>query len=84
MASLGEIWMADFPYEDDSSQSDERPVVIVGVDGELCLCATLMITSKDSAKDHYRYEIRHWRYAGLIKNHTSGYPVNTLLYLTTT
>jgi len=44
MASLGEIWMADFPYEDDSSQSDERPVVIVGVDGELCLCATLMIT----------------------------------------
>jgi mRNA-degrading endonuclease toxin of MazEF toxin-antitoxin module len=67
MASLGEIWMADFPYEDDSSQSDERPVVIVGVDGELCLCATLMITSKDSAKDHYRYEIRHWRYAGLIK-----------------
>ena len=31
MASLGEIWMADFPYEDDSSQSDERPVVIVGL-----------------------------------------------------
>jgi hypothetical protein len=67
MASLGEIWTADFPYEDNPSQSDERPVVIVGVDGDLYLCTTLMITSKASAKDRYRYEIRHWQHAGLIK-----------------
>lgn len=51
MASLGEIWTADFPYEDNPSLSDERPIVIVGVDDDLYLCTTLMITSKASAKD---------------------------------
>jgi hypothetical protein len=45
----GEIVWAWVPYEDDFSQGKDRPVLVVGTDGDLLLA--LQMTSKDHDRD---------------------------------
>lgn len=65
MVDLGEVWWADFPYEDISG-SKVRPVVIVGANHDTYHCVTLMVTSQNPSDDKI-YEIEHWNQAGLKK-----------------
>ena len=55
----GEIVWTWVPYEEDHSQGKDRPVLIVGRDGEWLLA--LMLTSKDHDRDHAQ-EARHGRH----------------------
>jgi hypothetical protein len=45
----GEVVWAWVPYEDDPAQGKDRPVLVIGVDGEALL--GLQLTSKDHARD---------------------------------
>ena len=49
LADPGEIVWAWVPYEDDPSQGKDRPVLVVGTDGDLLLA--LQMTSKDHDRD---------------------------------
>ena len=60
----GEVVWAWVPYEDDPSQGKDRPVLLVGRDGDDVL--GLQLTSKDhdrDAEDEARYG-RYWRDVG--------------------
>ena len=60
----GEVVWAWVPYEDDPSQGKDRPVLLVGRDGDDLL--GLQLTSKDhdrDAEDEARYG-RHWMDVG--------------------
>ena len=55
----GEIVWTWVPYEEDHRQGKDRPVLIIGRDGEWLLA--LMLTSKDHDRDHEQ-EARHGRH----------------------
>ena len=55
----GEIVWTWVPYEEDHHQGKDRPVLLVGRDGDWLLA--LMLTSKDHDRDHAQ-EARHGRY----------------------
>jgi hypothetical protein len=55
----GEVVWAWVAYEDDPQQGKDRPVLVVGRDGDELLC--LMLTSKDHDRDA-EDEARHGRY----------------------
>ena len=55
----GEIVWTWVPYEEDHRQGKDRPVLIIGRDGEWLLA--LMLTSKDHDRDHAQ-EARHGRH----------------------
>ena len=60
----GEVVWAWVPYEDDPAQGKDRPVLLVGRDGDLLV--GLQLTSKDhdrDAEDEARYG-RHWMDVG--------------------
>ena len=60
----GEVVWAGVPYEDDPSQGKDRPVLLVGRDGDDLL--GLQLTSKDhdrDAEDEARFG-RHWMDVG--------------------
>ena len=60
----GEVVWAWVAYEDDPRQGKDRPVLVIGRDGDDLLC--LMLTSKDhdrDADDEARHG-RHWRDVG--------------------
>ncbi len=56
----GEVVWAWVPYEDDSSQGKDRPVLIIGRDGDFL--TGLMLTSKDHDRDQEQEEDagRYW------------------------
>jgi len=61
---VGEIVWTWVPYGDDPTRGKDRPVLVVGVDGETLLA--LMMTSKDhdrDAEDEARWG-RHWMDVG--------------------
>ena len=63
-ADPGEVVWAWVAYEDDPSQGKDRPVLVVGRDGDDLLC--LQLTSKDhdrDAEDEARYG-RYWMDVG--------------------
>lgn len=55
----GEVCWAWVPYEDDPSQGNDRPVLVIGVRDELLEC--LVMTSKDHDRDAEQ-EAREGRY----------------------
>ncbi len=55
----GEVVWAWVPYEDDPAQGKDRPVLVVGREGDLLAC--LYLTSKDHDRDADD-EARHGRY----------------------
>ena len=56
----GEVVWTWVPYEDDPSQGKDRPVLVIGVDGDELLA--LMLTSKDHDRDQAqeRRDGREW------------------------
>jgi hypothetical protein len=52
----GEVVWAWVPYEDDPSKGKDRPVLVVGRDGDTLLC--LQLTSKDHDRD--AEDEAHW------------------------
>lgn len=40
-----QVWYAKFPYEDDPTQSKDRPVLVLAVDRENVMVAVMKITS---------------------------------------
>ncbi len=56
----GEIVWAWVPYEEDAARGKDRPVLIIGRDGEKLI--GLMLTSKDHDRDHAQeaLEGRYW------------------------
>ncbi|HEX8079626.1 MAG TPA: type II toxin-antitoxin system PemK/MazF family toxin [Jatrophihabitans sp.] len=59
VADPGEVVWAWVPYEDDHDRGKDRPVLIIGMDGEYLL--GLMLTSKDHDRDH-RADASHGRH----------------------
>ncbi|WP_081861486.1 type II toxin-antitoxin system PemK/MazF family toxin [Cellulomonas sp. HZM] len=59
-ADPGEIVWTWVPYEEDASQGKDRPVLVIGRDGDDVLA--LMLTSKDHSRDDAREARRgrHW------------------------
>ena len=60
----GEVVWAWVPYEDDPNQGKDRPVLVIGREGETLKC--LQLTSKDhdrDAEDEARWG-RHWMDVG--------------------
>lgn len=59
-----ELWFADFPFEEDATQSKKRPVIILNVEPLEVL--SVKVTSK-KARDNDKYDtpIVHWKEAGL-------------------
>ena len=39
-----EVWFADFPFRDDKTQSKDRPVIVLEVDGETCQVLSMKVT----------------------------------------
>jgi len=60
VADPGEIVWTWVPYEEDPTQGKDRPVLVVGRDGDSVLA--LMLTSKDHTRDAAREAARgrHW------------------------
>lgn len=58
----GEVWMADFPYEEDNTIVKYRPVVILDVNQGIAL-STKVTTSEP--RDKYDVKIIYWSEAGL-------------------
>ena len=40
-----EVWFAEFPFAEDETQSKERPVIVLDVDGERCKVLSMKVTS---------------------------------------
>ncbi|HST86168.1 MAG TPA: type II toxin-antitoxin system PemK/MazF family toxin [Kineosporiaceae bacterium] len=64
LADPGEVVWAWVPYEEDHNRGKDRPVLIIGRDGEYLL--GLMLTSKDHDRDHgdEARHGRHWQDVG--------------------
>ena len=58
-----ELWFADFPHEEDTDNTDDRPVVLVRILDEHHVFA-LMIT-KHGVRDESDMAIENWHSAGL-------------------
>ena len=58
------VWYATVRYEEDSSISKDRPVVIL--DDRTTLCLSLKVTSKEK-NDRYHVRLRQWEAAGLTR-----------------
>jgi hypothetical protein len=59
LADPGEVVWSWVPYEEDHNRGKDRPVLIIGMDGDYLL--GLMLTSKDHDRDH-RAEAAHGRH----------------------
>lgn len=58
-----DVWIADVYFEDDPTQSKQRPVVIVSLEPTVCI--SLKITSHKKRDCKGEYEIIEWVFAGL-------------------
>ena len=82
---VGEIVWTWVPYEDDPTRGKDRPVVVIGIQGDKVL--GLMMTSKDhdrDAEDEARWG-RHWMDIGVgdwdVRRRPSEVRVDTVLRL---
>ena len=66
MPSVGEIWAANFAYEDDPLQTKLRPALVISADQSTCVCILLAVSSR-TPKPNYDYPIKYWQAAGLSK-----------------
>lgn len=58
-----DLWLANVYFEDDPTQSKQRPVVIVSMNPTVCI--SLKITSHAKRNCMGEYEIKEWGFAGL-------------------
>lgn len=62
--NVGEVWIVDFPFEDDPTQSKIRPCVIIDIDSELAVLSIKV--TRHEARDEYDVPIFKWREANLL------------------
>ncbi|MGI6605498.1 MAG: type II toxin-antitoxin system PemK/MazF family toxin [Peptococcia bacterium] len=62
--NVGEVWIVDFPYEDDPTKSKIRPCIIIDIEDEL-LVLSIKVTTHES-RDEYDVPIFKWREANLL------------------
>ena len=62
----GEVWLINFPFEEDLTQIKKRPGVVLDVDHEILKVLTIKVT-KHKPKDYDKYdtEIFYWKEAKL-------------------
>lgn len=63
---VGQIWYAEFRFEDQPDLSKRRPVLIVKNDDLKLICVALKITSKERY-GRTGYKIKYWENSGLTK-----------------
>jgi hypothetical protein len=62
--NVGEVWVVDFPFEDDPTQSKLRPCIIMDV--EILEVLSIKVTSHES-RDDYDIPIFKWKEANLVE-----------------
>ena len=64
-----DVWLTDFPYEEDNSQFSSRPVIVLSVQ-PLWIMSVKVTTHSPRENDSLDLEISHWRESGLSKPST--------------
>lgn len=64
MFKAGEVWFAEFPFEEDPSSFSNRPVVVLDED-TLGVLSVKVTKHKPRQSDPYDVPIVHWSEAGL-------------------
>lgn len=59
-----DVWMANFPYEEEDGRFSRRPLIILSCDPVIVL-AVKVTKHEKRVWDSYDVEIEHWREAGL-------------------
>lgn len=54
-----EVWFADFPFDDDPTQSKDRPVIVLHVDDESCRVLSMKVTSSEP-RTEFEIELFDW------------------------
>ena len=54
-----EVWFANFPFEDDPTQSKDRPVIVLHVDENSCKVLSMKVTSSPPYSE-FEIEIFNW------------------------
>ena len=54
-----EVWFAEFPFEEDDTQSKDRPVIVLDVDDENCKVLSMKVTSSEPYSE-FEIEIFNW------------------------
>ena len=63
-----EVWLANFPFAEDETQSKNRPVIFLDVDDETCSVFSMKVTSK---KPYSEFEIELFDWAEIPLDHIS-------------
>ena len=61
----GEVWFADFPFEEDLSKSKKRPVIVLQDDGKEAKVLAIKVTSREYQRDEYDVILLYWQKAKL-------------------
>lgn len=61
---LGEVWFAEFPYEDDERNSSYRPVIVLD-EKDLCVLSVKVTKHEVRNEDIYDVPIIYWKEANL-------------------
>ena len=61
----GEVWFADFPFEDDSSKTKKRPVIVLEDEGGEAKVLAIKVTSRIGERDEYDVSLLYWQKAKL-------------------
>ena len=54
-----EVWFANFPFEEDETQSKDRPVIVLDVNEETCAVLSMKVTSS-SPYSEFEIELFDW------------------------
>ena len=54
-----EVWFAEFPFEEDETQSKDRPVIVMDVDDDTCKVLSMKVTSRKPFSE-FEIEIFDW------------------------
>ena len=55
-----EVWFAEFPFQEDETQSKDRPVIVLDVDDEKCSVLSLKVTSTPPYSE-FEIELFDWQ-----------------------
>ena len=73
-----EVWFAKFPFDEDETQSKDRPVIVLAVDDEMCSVLSLKITS---TPPYSEFEIELFDWAQIPLSHISTADVSSAKFI---
>jgi len=68
---VGEVWYANYPYEEDKEHTEQRPAVIVFEVDDDEVIAIKLTTHAARAYDEFDVELVEWQHAGLKRKSTA-------------